>query len=51
MASSAADGAHGTWVLIAAYNEGGVIADVVRSLVEAGYRVVVVDDVTLTGPR
>jgi len=32
------------WIVIAAYNEGAVIADVVRPLISAGYRVVVVDD-------
>jgi polyprenyl-phospho-N-acetylgalactosaminyl synthase len=34
----------GVWVLVAAYNEGRVITDVVRDLVRAGYTVVVVDD-------
>ena len=34
----------GVWVVVAAYNEAGVIADVVRPLVGAGYAVVVVDD-------
>lgn len=32
------------WVIIPAYNEAEVIAQVVRPLLEAGYRVVVVDD-------
>lgn len=35
---------HGTWVVIAAYNEAVVIADVVRPVVDAGWNVVVVDD-------
>ena len=34
----------GVWIVVAAYNEGRVIADVVRPLVGAGYAVVVVDD-------
>lgn len=34
----------GVWIVIAAYNEGSVIAEVVRPLVAAGYGVVVVDD-------
>jgi glycosyltransferase involved in cell wall biosynthesis len=34
----------GVWVVIAAYREAAVIADVVRPLVETGYSVVVVDD-------
>jgi glycosyltransferase involved in cell wall biosynthesis len=33
-----------TWVVIAAYNEAAVIEDVVRSVVEGGWNVVVVDD-------
>jgi polyprenyl-phospho-N-acetylgalactosaminyl synthase len=33
-----------TWVVIAAYNEGKVIRDVVSEVVEAGWSVVVVDD-------
>jgi glycosyltransferase involved in cell wall biosynthesis len=32
------------WVVIAAYNEAPVIADVVAGVIRAGYRVVVVDD-------
>ena len=32
------------WVVIAAYNEGGVVAGVVTLLADAGYQVVVVDD-------
>jgi glycosyltransferase involved in cell wall biosynthesis len=32
------------WVVIAAYNEGAVVAGVVRPLIDAGYQVVVVDD-------
>jgi glycosyltransferase involved in cell wall biosynthesis len=32
------------WIVIAAYNEDTVIAEVVRPLVEAGHQVVVVDD-------
>ena len=39
-----ADANAGVWVVIAAYNEGAVIADVVRPLLDAGYHVVVVDD-------
>jgi glycosyltransferase involved in cell wall biosynthesis len=35
---------HGTWVVIAAYNEAAVIEGVVASVVEAGWNVVVVDD-------
>lgn len=34
----------GIWIVIAAYNEGAVIAAVVQPLVDAGYAVVVVDD-------
>lgn len=34
----------GVWVVVAAYNEAAVIAEVVRPLVVSGYRVVVVDD-------
>ena len=34
----------GVWLVIAAYREEAVIADVVRPLVETGYSVVVVDD-------
>jgi polyprenyl-phospho-N-acetylgalactosaminyl synthase len=34
----------GVWIVVAAYNEAGVIADVVRPLVSEGYAVVVVDD-------
>jgi glycosyltransferase involved in cell wall biosynthesis len=41
---SAPDRDGGIWIVIAAYNEGGVIADVVRPLVSDGYQVVVVDD-------
>ena len=33
-----------TWVVIAAYNEGAVIADVVAEVVRGGWSVVVVDD-------
>lgn len=33
-----------TWIVIAAYNEGAVIAGVVRPLIDSGYHVVVVDD-------
>lgn len=43
VASSTAD-PRGVWIVIAAYNEGGVIGGVVRPLVAAGYQVVVVDD-------
>lgn len=32
------------WIVIAAYNEGAVIGDVLRPLIAAGYQVVVVDD-------
>lgn len=39
-----ADVPAGVWVVVAAYNEAGVIADVVRSLTESSYSVVVVDD-------
>jgi glycosyltransferase involved in cell wall biosynthesis len=39
-----ADASDGVWVVIAAYNEGAVIADVVRPLVDSGYHIVVVDD-------
>lgn len=39
-----ASSTNGVWVVIAAYNESTVIATVVRPLLEAGYRVVVVDD-------
>lgn len=39
-----ADIRDGVWIVIAAYNEGAAIAEVVRPLVEAGYGVVVVDD-------
>ena len=35
---------HGTWVVIAAYNEAAVIEGVVASVVTAGWNVVVVDD-------
>jgi glycosyltransferase involved in cell wall biosynthesis len=35
---------HGTWVVIAAYNEAAVIEQVVASVVQAGWHVVVVDD-------
>ena len=35
---------HGTWVVIAAYNEAAVIEQVVVSVVQAGWHVVVVDD-------
>ncbi len=34
----------GVWVIVAAFNEGRVITDVVRPLVREGYAVVVVDD-------
>jgi polyprenyl-phospho-N-acetylgalactosaminyl synthase len=34
----------GVWIVVAAYNEARVIADVVRPLVSEGYAVVVVDD-------
>lgn len=34
----------GVWVVLAAYNEGAVVAGVVRPLVDAGYKVVAVDD-------
>src|SRR4051794_11697859 len=34
----------GTWVVIAAYNEGKVIRDVVSEVVRAGWSVTVVDD-------
>lgn len=44
MASNPADRPAGVWIVIAAYNEAGVIADVVRPLVDAGHSVVVVDD-------
>ena len=33
-----------TWIVIAAYNEGAVIYDVVREITSAGWQVVVVDD-------
>jgi len=39
-----ADVPAGVWVVVAAYNEAAVIAEVVRPLVASGYRVVVVDD-------
>lgn len=39
-----ADTTAGVWVVMAAYNEGAVVAGVVRPLVDAGYQVVVVDD-------
>lgn len=39
-----ADANTGVWVVIAAFNEGAVIADVVRPLLDSGYHVVVVDD-------
>lgn len=39
-----ADVPAGVWVVVAAYNEAGVIADVVGPLAESGYSVVVVDD-------
>jgi len=42
--SAASESPAGVWIVIAAYNEGAVIADVVRPLVGAGYAVVVVDD-------
>jgi glycosyltransferase involved in cell wall biosynthesis len=32
------------WVVIAAYNEGAIIGDVMRPLISSGYHVVVVDD-------
>jgi glycosyltransferase involved in cell wall biosynthesis len=35
---------HGTWVVIAAYNEAAVIEGVVASVVSAGWNVVIVDD-------
>src|SRR5947209_7041102 len=35
---------HDVWVVIAAYNEAKVIADVIADVIGAGYRVVVVDD-------
>ena len=38
------DATNGVWVVIAAYNEGPVVAGVVTLLVDAGYQVVVVDD-------
>jgi glycosyltransferase involved in cell wall biosynthesis len=44
VASRAPDVHRGIWIVIAAFNEGAVIADVVRPLVSAGYGVVVVDD-------
>jgi glycosyltransferase involved in cell wall biosynthesis len=44
VASSAPDLHRDVWIVIAAYNEGGVIAGVVRPLVAAGYHVAVVDD-------
>lgn len=44
MRSSAPDLTDRIWIVIAAYNEGAVIADVVRSLIATGYYVVVVDD-------
>jgi glycosyltransferase involved in cell wall biosynthesis len=44
VASSVPELHGGTWIVIAAYNEAAVIADVVRALVVEGYRVVVVDD-------
>ena len=43
MASSSPDD-RGIWIVIAAYNEGAVIGDVIRPLTGAGYHVVVVDD-------
>lgn len=39
-----ADVPAGVWVVVAAYNEAAVIADVARALVASGYAVVVVDD-------
>jgi glycosyltransferase involved in cell wall biosynthesis len=39
-----ADATDGVWVVIAAFNEAAVVAGVVRSLIDAGYHVVVVDD-------
>ena len=39
-----ADTTDGVWVVIAAYNEGAVVAGVVRPLIDTGYQVVVVDD-------
>ncbi len=44
MASNLPDLVDGVWIVIAAYHEGAVIAEVVGPLVAAGYRVVVVDD-------
>ena len=38
------DARHGTWVVIAAYNEAAVIERVVASVVADGWQVVVVDD-------
>lgn len=32
------------WIVVAAYNEGSAIAEVVRSVLERGYQIVVVDD-------
>lgn len=46
MASNPPD-TDGVWIVIAAYHEGAVIADVVSPLVAAGYHVVVVDDGSL----
>jgi glycosyltransferase involved in cell wall biosynthesis len=42
--SSLTDSNHAVWIVIAAYREAAVIGDVIRPLVTAGYRVVVVDD-------
>lgn len=39
-----ADTTAGVWVVMAAYNEGAVVAGVVRLLIDAGYQAVVVDD-------
>lgn len=44
MPSSPTDPNHGVWIVIAAYRESAVIGEVIRPLVDAGYRVVVVDD-------
>lgn len=44
MASIPADPPDDVWIVVAAYNEGGVIAGVVRPLAALGYSVVVVDD-------
>ncbi|HWF87122.1 MAG TPA: glycosyltransferase family 2 protein [Vicinamibacterales bacterium] len=42
--STAPESHIGVWVIVAAFNEGRVISDVVRPLVREGYAVVVVDD-------